>query len=94
MTFAAAGVTVLPPGGTEGQRLTEDGIRQFASNYGVSDAELQRFSLKFPPAEVQVDVVVDGYNSAGAWADCGHHAARVNAEAVPLDVDQFHVGSG
>ncbi|MBI4518045.1 MAG: hypothetical protein HY699_19755 [Deltaproteobacteria bacterium] len=61
--LAATGLTVLPPGGEEGERLTQQGIRQFAAAHGIADAELQRFSLNFPPAEVQVAVVVDGYNT-------------------------------
>ena len=54
----------MPPGGRDGERVTEKGIRDYASEHGLTDAELEKFSLKFPSPEVQLDVVVDGYNSA------------------------------
>ena len=44
-------------------RLAESGVRQFASRHGITDTELEIFSLKFPSAEVQLDAIVDGYNT-------------------------------
>jgi hypothetical protein len=62
--LAAEGLTVLPPKSAEGERLQNDALRRFAAHHGLTESELETFSLKFPPAEVQLSVVVDGYNTA------------------------------
>jgi hypothetical protein len=62
--LAERGLTVLPPGGEEGERSATLAVQEFMARHGVSLREMEKFSLRFPPPETRIEVVVDGYNTS------------------------------
>ncbi len=62
--LAAKGFTVLPPGGADGEKSAMVAVREFVARHGLSERELEKFSIRFPPPEAQLQVVVDGYNTS------------------------------
>lgn len=62
-TLAAHGLTVLPPADATGQRLVDHAVQEFMASHAIAQGEFEKLVLKFPPAEIQIDIVVDGYNS-------------------------------
>lgn len=61
--LAGLGRTVLPPSGGQGLRLIDRALYDFSFRYGLADSEVEKYTVRFPPPEVQVKVVLDGYNS-------------------------------
>jgi hypothetical protein len=62
-SLAAHGLTVLPPADATGQMLMDRALHEFMAAHALAEAEFEKLTLKFPPAEAQIDIVVDGYNS-------------------------------
>lgn len=91
--LAARGLTVLPPGGQEGQALIERAILEFEAGHGVADDLLKKFSLGFPSPEVQVDVLVDGYNTAVVH-DTGVKRRRIHKAWATVNDNHGHSGQG
>jgi hypothetical protein len=80
--LAARGLTVIPVRGSAGDRVARQGVRDFMAEYAVTDSEIAEFSPKFPPAEVQLELLVDGYNTSSV--ERGVRRARIHKAWITL----------
>lgn len=90
--LSAAGLTVAPPGGRSGERLVAGGVDRFRKHYGIESSQFEKYDVEFTAPEVQIDVVVDGYNSTmvedvsrqvhKAWATVSDGTKSVEGTAV------------
>lgn len=99
--LSAAGLAVAPPAGGSGERLAATGISRFRTHYGISGSQMDTYTAKFTAPEVQIAVVVDGYNSTmvedvsrqvhKAWATVGDGEKRAEGTAVRTNPEAWVV---